>query len=61
MEHDKPSAGSTIYGQLIVVKVQKHEWTNHRFFFQQMLLEQLKFHMLKEKWKKHLLHLLYCN
>ena len=49
MEHDKPSAGSTIYGQLIVVKVQKHEWTNHRFFFQQMLLEQLKFHMLKEK------------
>lgn len=49
MEHDRSSKDSIIYGQLTVAKVQTHEWTNRRIFFQQMLLEQLKFHMLKEK------------
>ena len=48
MEHDRP-IDSIIYGQLIVAKVQKYEWTNHRIFFEQMLLEKLKFHILKEK------------
>lgn len=51
MEHDRSSKDSIIYGQLTVAKVQTHEWTNRRIFFQQMLLEQLKFHMLKEKKK----------
>lgn len=49
MEHDRFSTDSIIYGQLTVAKVQKHEWTIRRIFFQQMLLEQLIFHMLKEK------------